>query len=48
MPPNRGGLGVGFVAIAVQYLLAEDALSAGDIERYQDVVADFQLLHVLA
>src|ERR671910_2397574 len=43
----RGGLGVGFVAIAVQSLLAKDARSAGDVERYQDVVADLQLLHVL-
>ena len=41
---DRGGLGIGFVAIAVQLLLAEDALAAGDVERHQDVVADLQLL----
>jgi hypothetical protein len=45
---HRGSLGVGFVAVAVQPLLAEDARPAGYVEWHQDVVADFQLLHVLA
>jgi hypothetical protein len=36
------------VAIPIQLLLAKDARPAGDIERHQNVVADLQLLHVLA
>jgi hypothetical protein len=44
---HRGGLGIGFVAVAVQSLLAEDTLSAGYIERHQNVVADLQFLYVL-
>jgi hypothetical protein len=45
---DGGGLGAGIVAITVQSLLTENALSAGDIERHQDVVAYLQLFHVLA
>ena len=41
----RGGLGIGFVAIPIQSLPAEDTRSAGDIERHQNVVADLQFLH---
>jgi hypothetical protein len=45
---DRGGLGVGFVAIPIEFLLAEDALPAGDVERHQDMVADLEFLHVAA
>jgi hypothetical protein len=38
--------GIGLVAVAVQLLLAEDALPAGDVERHQDVVADFSFSHL--
>jgi hypothetical protein len=36
----RGGLGIGFMAVSIQSLLAENTPAAGDIERHQDVVAD--------
>src|SRR5215207_19042 len=36
------------MAIPIQSLLTEDARSAGYIERHQNVVADLQLLHLLA
>ena len=45
---DRRGLGVGFMAVPIQFLLAEDALAAGDIERHQDVIADLQFLHLRA
>src|SRR5215213_11962168 len=44
----RGSLGIGLVAVTVQYLLAEHTRSAGDIERHQNVVADLQFLHLFA
>ncbi len=44
----RGGLGIGFMAIPIQSLLAEDTRSAGDIERHQNVVTDFEFLYLLA
>ena len=37
------GLGVGFVAVAEQALLAEQALAAGNVERHQHMVAHFKL-----
>ena len=44
----RGSLGVGFMAIPIQSLLAEDTRSTGDIERHQNMVADLQFLYLLA
>jgi hypothetical protein len=37
---HHGGLGIGFVAIPIQLLLAEDASSAGYVERHRYVVAE--------
>jgi hypothetical protein len=39
---------VGFVAVAEQPLLAEVALPAGDVERHQHLVADLEVVHLLA
>jgi hypothetical protein len=44
----RRGLRIGFMTIAIQSLLAKNTLSAGDIERHQNMVADFQFLDLLA
>jgi hypothetical protein len=43
---HHGGLGIGFVAIPIQLLLAEDASSAGYVERHQYVVAEAPVYRV--
>src|SRR5690606_41069573 len=42
---HRAGLGIGVVAVAVEFLLAEIAAAAEDVERHQHAVADLEVLH---
>src|SRR5690606_39595081 len=42
---HRAGLGIGVVAVAVEFLLAEIAAAAEGVERHQHAVADLEVLH---
>lgn len=45
---HRRSFGIGFVAVAVKFLLAEGAFPTRDVERHEDLIADFEFLDLRA